>query len=74
MKSKQQLLLQQLNPLISSNHWPVLEEYLGLVIDQYRTSLEGASSFEEVRELQGRIQALKSVRSLPQTILAMKQG
>ncbi len=73
MKQSQSQLLQQLNPLVSSTHWPVLDEYLSQVIEQYRTALEGANSFEEVRELQGRVQALKSIRSIPNTIHAMKK-
>lgn len=65
-------LLKELKPLIVQPQWKALDMYLELLIESQLSGLVNSTDWTEAKEIQGRIKAYKSIRSLPDTIRKME--
>lgn len=70
---KRNQLLSNLNPLVVHPQWPCMVEYLDSIIEQSLDQLTGCTSWEQAKEIQGRIKALRAIRALQDTVFAEKR-
>lgn len=68
---QQQQLLKSLKPLLVDEKWMVFDEYLSTLIDSSFMTILNTRDVNEIMELQGRIKAYRSIRSLSETIKTM---
>ncbi len=64
-------LLRKLKYLTVQPQWETLDEYLGLIIEEQLGALTNSTSWEDAKETQGRIKALRAIRTLPTVIQSM---
>ncbi len=70
---KRNQLLSAINPLTDHPHWKYMVEYLDTLIEHDLSQLLGCTSWEQAKEIQGRIKAYKAIRTLQETVNATKR-
>lgn len=61
-------LVKQCKPLVTSSHWPSFEILLNDIINAEISALVGATDLGNIREIQGRIKAYRSILHIPQRL------
>ncbi len=63
------LEVSELQEFSDTRVWKAIQEYIVSGIDQSQSILESATSMEDIRDAQGRIAELRSLYTLPETLI-----
>ncbi len=65
--------LKALKPLVASPHWGLLEEYLQDLVEIDKATLVRAVNMDNVRVLQGKLQAYERILEISERISKIKR-